>query len=128
MKQKISSGGNEKLYAQVGAVTWNTAALFHSATIQRQARRKVIKQLCKEFKIVALQETHGNPHDLEEFAKLHPRFLLYGTFCGANLSMGGCILMVAKSLAQSSLDIMPQVIAEGRSIRRNSPSKRRSLT
>ncbi len=31
-------------------------------------------------------------------------------------SAGGCILIVAKSLTQSSVDILPQVLAEGRSI------------
>ena len=61
-----------------------------------------------------MQETHGAHPDLEDFAKLHPRFLLYGTLC-ENPSTGGCVLVVAKTLAQPSLGILPQVLAEGRS-------------
>ena len=126
-KQRKSSGGNEKLYAQVGAVTWNTAALFHTATIQRQARRKVIKQLCKEFKIVALQETHGGKEDFETSLPHIARDFHVCCSRGPNPATGGVAFLIHKSLTESGDEILTDEFAEGRVVRVQVRGKRRLL-
>ncbi len=83
---------------------------------KRRAKRRRVATILEKLDVLALQEIHGTQHDLGELAKLHPRVVLYGTFCESP-SLGGCMIIVAKSLTHPSLSITPQVLAEGRCIR-----------
>ncbi len=70
-------------------MTWNIRGLFAHVNYdpaKRAAKFRRAASILEKVDAFALQEAH--PHDLEEFAKLHPRFLLHGTFCAANPQYG----------------------------------------
>ena len=111
----------------MGAVTWNTAALFHSVATHRQARRKVLTQLSKEFQIIALQEIHGGK---EEFETLLPHIAKdFHIRCsrGPSPATGGVAFLIHRSLTESGDEINVDEFAQGRVIRVQVRGKRRLL-
>ncbi len=59
---------------------------------------------------------NGLFHPTSRQEKVHPSFHFTSTFC-LNPALGGSILASSKDLTKGSVDIMPQVLNEGRSIR-----------